>query len=230
MNSQIIDINHIAIIMDGNARWASLNGFTKAEGHKMGAEAIKNLIPNVMQLGIPYLTLYAFSSENWKRDHVEISVLIKLLSYYLKKEIKLLTKNGIKLKIIGKFDRLSKAVQKRINEAIELTKDNNKMTLCIAFGYGSRIEIVDACQKAMNSGKNNITEDDFKNYLYDPDMPDVDLLIRTSGVYRISNFLLWQLAYAELYFCEKYWPDFTKDDLIEALDDYAKRTRTFGAR
>ncbi len=230
MNTTINHIKHLAIIMDGNARWASEHGLSKAEGHKTGAETIKKIIPNIMELNIPYLTLYAFSSENWQRGKEETSFLLELLNYYLKKEVASLNKNGIKIKIIGKFDRLGTITKKRIIQAIELTKNNCKMTLCIAFSYGSRLEIVDACQKIVNSGDKEITEDNFKNYLYDPDMPDVDLLIRTSGVFRISNFLLWQAAYAELYFSKKYWPDFDKSDILEALEDYSKRKRNFGAR
>lgn len=230
MNAVINDIKHLAIIMDGNARWASEHGLSKAEGHKTGAETIRKLIPHIMDLNIPYLTLYTFSHENWQRGKEETSFLLNLLDYYLKKEVVSLNKNGIRIKIIGNFDRLNHLTQKRIEEAIELTKNNDKMTLCIAFSYGSRLEIVDACQKIINSGNKEITEDSFKNYLYDPDMPDVDLLIRTSGVFRVSNFLLWQAAYAELYFSKRYWPDFDKNDIIEALDDYSKRKRNFGAR
>lgn len=224
------NVKHLAIIMDGNARWAFNKGVSKSEGHKIGAELIKNLVPNFIELNIPYVTLYSFSSENWQRPKIEVSFLLKLLSFYLKKELDALHKNGVKIKVIGKLELLNTTLQQQISTATELTKDNDKLTLCIAFSYGSRGEIVNACQKIIDSGKKEIVENDFKNYLYDPEMPDVDLLIRTSGVLRISNFLLWQAAYAELYFSPKYWPDFTKNDIIEALEDYSKRKRSFGGR
>ena len=162
------------------------------------------MIPYSSKLGIKYLTLYAFSSENWQRPANEVSILLKLLSYYVKNETKMLSDYQIKLKIIGNLDKLSPNLQKKINSAIDATKHNSKMTVTIAFGYGSRDEIVNACQKAIDSGVTTITEESFQNFLYDPEMPDVDLLIRPSGVYRISNFLLWQAAYAELYFLDKY--------------------------
>ena len=157
-------VKHLAIIMDGNARWAAEHNLSKAEGHKIGANKIKNLLPDLIELGIPYVTLYTFSSENWQRSNTEVSSLLKLLSYYLKKEIASLHENGVKIKIIGKFDRLSSLLQKQISNAIELTKNNNKITLCIAFSYGSRTEIVDACQKIIDSGKSKIEEKDFKNF------------------------------------------------------------------
>ena len=155
---------------------------------------------------------------------------MRLLNIYLKKELDNLHKNGIKIKVIGRLNLLSDSLQKQINNAIELTKNNNKLTLCIAFSYGSRQEITDACTKIIASGKTEILESDIQNALYDPEMPDVDLLIRPGGVFRISNFLLWQAAYAELYFSQKYWPDFNKEDIINAIDDYSKRKRTFGKR
>lgn len=230
MNSKVRNIKHLAIIMDGNARWATKAGLSKAEGHKRGAENIRDILTCAVENNIPYLTLYAFSSENWQRENSEVATLIDLLKFYLHQEAVPLAKNGIKLKIIGKINKLALQLQEEINHTINLTRKNNKLTLCIAFLYGGKDEIIDACQKAIQSGKKIITVEDFKSYLYDPEMPDVDLLIRTGGVYRISNFLLWQSAYAEFYFCKKYWPDFKKNDLIKALDDYAKRKRTFGTR
>lgn len=223
-------LNHLAVIMDGNARWAAQNGHTKAFGHKQGAEAAKDLVKNAVELGIEHLTIYAFSSENWTRPESEISVLLDLLGYYIKNEIKSFEKNQIRLKVIGDLSKLSEGLQQKINETIEATKNYSKLTLTIAFSYGSRDEILRACQKAIDSGAQQITEDNFKNFLYDPEMPDVDLLIRTSGVYRISNFLLWQAAYAELYFMDKFWPDFNKADLIQAIENYSKRKRNFGGR
>lgn len=224
------NLEHLAIIMDGNARWAAKNNLPKVEGHRAGANKIRELLPEFINLNIPYITLYTFSSENWQRSSSEISYLIKLLSFFLKNELNNLYKNGVKIKVIGRLELLDNLLQKQINDAIKLTEKNTKITLCIAFSYGSRNEIIDACQKIINSGKKIITHDDFKSALYDPEMPDVDLLIRPGGVVRISNFLLWQAAYAEFYFSNKYWPDFNKDDIIAALNDYSDRKRTFGKR
>jgi undecaprenyl diphosphate synthase len=224
-------IRHLAIIMDGNARWAKKAGLTKAEGHMKGAEAAKAIIPAILDHKIPYTTLYAFSSENWQRRPIEeIDILIKLLVYYVENETKLLNDNGIRLKIIGDLRRLSQPLQEQIRKIIEATCENKTMTVCIAFGYGSRDEIINSCQTIVDLGIKKVTEDVIRRHLYDPDMPDVDLLIRTSGERRISNFLLWQAAYAELYFLEKYWPDFNKDDLNMAIADYSKRKRNFGGR
>lgn len=216
--------------MDGNARWAKREGLSIAEGHKYGAENVKKIITSVADFGITYLTLFALSVENWKRSKEEISYLFKLLSIYLKSEESELNKNGIKLKVIGRLDLLNKKLKDVLDRVIESTKNNNRMTICIAFNYGSIQEITDACQKIVESGIKLVTTEDFKQYLYDPQMPDVDLLIRTSGEYRISNFLLWQSAYAELYFTAKYWPEFNREDLEGAINDYFQRKRNFGAR
>jgi undecaprenyl diphosphate synthase len=225
-----INIKHLAIIMDGNARWAEKHNLPKSEGHRAGAEKIRELLPEFINLNIPYVTLYTFSSENWHRSTPEVSFLMNLLSIYLKKELKFLYENGVKIKVIGRLSDLDPILKEQINRAIELTKSNDKITLCIALSYGSRNEIIDACQKIMASGKMEVSESEFKSALYDPEMPDVDLLVRCGGVLRISNFLLWQAAYAELYFSEKYWPDFNKDDILASLDDYSRRKRTFGKR
>ena len=224
------DINHVAIIMDGNARWAKTNNKTKIEGHKAGAEAAKALLPYIHKIGIKYLTLYAFSSENWLRPKNEVESLIKLLYFYTSNEVAMLNKYNLKLKVVGNLKKLSLSLQKNIEDAVGKTRQNNGPTLCIAFSYGSRMEITDAVNKIIDSGNKNITESTFSKYLYDPSMPDVDLLIRTSGVSRISNFLLWQSAYAELYFIDKYWPDFDYTDLEKALFEYKKRSRRFGQR
>ncbi len=230
LTKQNHQIKHLAIIMDGNARWAKENKVAKAQGHKKGAENARDLLQAAMELNIPYLTLYSFSSENWQRPPAEVSVLINLLAFYLEREISAINKNGIRLKIIGKLDKLSDKLQKTIANAVKITQHNEKMTLCVAFSYGSRAEIIDACNQIIKDQKHDITEEQFKNYLYDPQMPDVDLLIRTSGMQRISNFLLWQSAYAELYFTSEYWPDFKKDDLLLAIEDYSMRIRKFGGR
>lgn len=223
-------IRHLAIAMDGNARWAKREGLTKMEGHKHGAENAKKLLPIVSNLAIPYLTLYSFSYENWKRSESEVSYLLGMLSHYLKYEVSSLIKNGVKLKVIGNLSKLSSSLRAEIDKVTKATESNNKITLCIAFSYGGRQEIVDACQKVIDSGIDKITEEEFKNYMYDSEMPDVDLLIRPGGVFRISNFLLWQSAYSELYFLDKFWPEFTEADLLEAISDYSRRKRNFGAR
>jgi undecaprenyl diphosphate synthase len=224
------NIKHLAIIMDGNARWASSNNLPKSVGHQRGAETAKKLMPDIIKLGIDYLTLYAFSSENWQRPEDEVSWIMKLLSYYVENEVKTLHKNNIKLKIIGNLEKLNDSLKEKVIAATKLTENNDKMTVCIAIGYGGRAEIVDACQKIINSGIKQISQEDFRNFLYDPTMPDVDLLIRPSGVYRISNFLLWQVAYAELFFTDKFWPDFSINDIKEAVDNYSTRKRNFGGR
>ena len=224
------NIKHLAIIMDGNARWAKHNDLSKAEGHKKGANVAKELVPKIIDLNIPYLTLYAFSSENWQRPKEEVSIIMKLLSYFVENEIKTLHKHQIKLKIIGNLDKVDSALRNKIIDAAKLTQHNTKMTVCIAFSYGSRAEIVYACQQIIDSGEKQISEENFSKFLYDKDMPDVDLLIRPGGVYRMSNFLLWQAAYAELYFTDKFWPDFSINDIKEAIENYSKRKRNFGGR
>lgn len=223
-------VTHLAIILDGNARWAASNGLAKSQGHRAGAELVKKLLADFIEFNIPYITLYSFSSENWRRSKREVTFLLKLLNWYLINETISLHEHGVRIKVIGRLALLNSKLQKQIEHAVELTKNNNRLTLCIAFSYGARAEIADACQKIINTGKTTINEEEFGKYLYDPEMPDVDLLIRPSGVQRISNFLLWQAAYAELYFTPKYWPDFTREDIIEALNDYAKRKRNFGGR
>lgn len=226
-------IKHLAVIMDGNGRWAKQRHLPRIEGHRNGANAAKKLIENAIKHDIEYLTLYAFSSENWQRPQEEVQDLFNLLGFYIKNEIHNLHKNNIRIKFIGALDLLEPNLQKDIENAVSLTKQNNKITLCIAFSYGSRDEILNACKTIINEVLNNnldIATLDLKDYLYDPEMPDVDLLIRTSGEQRISNFLLWQIAYAELYFTDVLWPDFGEIDLQKALDDFSKRKRTFGLR
>ncbi len=224
------DLKHLAIIMDGNSRWAELNNLSKAEGHKKGAEVAKSLIQHIPRLGIEYLTLYTFSSENWSRPLSEVSILIELLSHYVLNEVKLLNQNNLKLKVIGNLEKLSTDLQGKIQKAINDTSQNSAATICIAFSYGGREEIINACRRAMEAGGDKITEDNFKKFLYDPSMPDVDLLIRTANTHRISNFLLWQVAYAELYFCDKYWPEFDASDLEKSIENYRSRQRNFGGR
>jgi len=225
---------HLAIIMDGNGRWAKQKGMLRAFGHEKGTKLVKTKIETCAKLGIENLKPYAFSTENWNRPKLEVDTLMKLLINSLKKELDTLVKNNIKLNSIGNIDNLPKSVQKELLEVIEKTKENNRMTLTLALSYGSREEILNAVKKIADKVKNNIIstnsidESIFNNHLYTQDLPDVDLVIRTSGEHRISNFLLWQIAYAEFYFTDVLWPDFSEDNLYEAIISYQKRERRFG--
>ena len=225
---------HLAIIMDGNGRWAKQKGLLRALGHESGTKSVKVIIESSAKLGIEFLTLYAFSTENWNRPKLEVETLMKVLINSLKKELTTLQKNNIKLNAIGNLEKLPKSAQKELLDVIEKTKNNTKMTLTLALSYGSREELVSAVRKICSKVKNNIisidTIDDsiINEHLYTQNLPDVDLLIRTSGEHRISNFLLWQIAYAELYFTDILWPDFKEQDLYEAIISYQKRERRFG--
>jgi len=225
---------HIAIIMDGNGRWAKQKGMLRAFGHENGTKSVRQTVEACAELGVKNLTLYAFSTENWNRPKLEVQTLMKLLVSSLKKEIKTLQSNNIKLAAIGNLNTLPKKVFKELHEVIEQTKDNNRMTLTLALSYGSREEIINTVKEISIKVKNNIISPDkidesiINEHLYTQNLPDVDLLIRTSGEQRISNFLLWQIAYAELYFTSILWPDFTKQHLYEAIIEYQKRERRFG--
>ena len=225
---------HLAIIMDGNGRWAKQQGLLRALGHENGTKSVRVVVEACAELNIPFLTLYAFSTENWNRPKREVELLMKLLVASLKKEIKTLQDNEIKLTAIGNLDTLPKKVYKELLEVIDKTKDNTNMTLTLALSYGSREELVKTVKEISLKVKNNLISRDaidesvINNHLYTRNLPDVDLLIRTSGEQRISNFLLWQLAYAELYFTNTLWPDFTKTHLFEALLNYQNRERRFG--
>ena len=225
---------HLSIIMDGNGRWAKQKGLLRAMGHENGTKSVKATIEACAKLGIEFLTLYAFSTENWNRPKLEVETLMKLLVKSLKKELKTLIVNNIKLNAIGNLEKLPKSAQKELLDVIEATKDNSRMTLTLALSYGSREEIVNAVRNISHKVKNNIisidTIDDsiINEHLYTQNLPDVDLLIRTSGEHRISNFLLWQIAYAELYFTDVLWPDFKEHHLYEAIISYQKRERRFG--
>jgi len=225
---------HIAIIMDGNGRWAKKRGLARTFGHENGAKAVRQVVEGCAELGVKNLTLYAFSTENWKRPKFEIQTLMRLLISSLKKEIKTLHDNNIKLCTIGNLDTLPSKVHKELLDVMEKTKQNTRMTLTIALSYGSREELVSVFKELAFKVKNNIISieniDDsiINEHLYTRNLPDVDLLIRTSGEQRISNFLLWQIAYAELYFTNTLWPDFTKEDLNYAIIEYQKRERRFG--
>ncbi|WP_142784988.1 isoprenyl transferase [Changchengzhania lutea] len=225
---------HIAIIMDGNGRWAKQQGLIRAIGHENGTKSVRQVVEASAELGIQNLTLYAFSTENWNRPKLEVQTLMKLLVSSLKKEIKTLQDNNIKLTAIGNLGTLPKKVYKELHEVIDNTKHNTHMTLTLALSYGSREELLNTVKEISIKVKNNIIsvekidESIINEHLYTRNLPDVDLLIRTSGEQRISNFLLWQIAYAELYFTQVLWPDFTKQHLYEAIIEYQKRERRFG--
>ena len=225
---------HLAIIMDGNGRWAKQQGLLRVVGHENGTKSVRDVVEASAELGIENLTLYAFSTENWNRPKIEVQTLMKLLVKSLKKEIKTLQDNNIKLLAIGNLNDLPKKAHKELLEVIEKTKGNSSMTLTLALSYGSREELISAVKEICNKVKNNIISTDsidesiINKHLYTRNLPDVDLLIRTSGEQRISNFLLWQIAYAELYFTPILWPDFKKSDLYDALIAYQNRERRFG--
>jgi len=226
--------NHLAIIMDGNGRWAKQKGFLRAFGHENGTKSVKVTVETCAKLGIENLTLYAFSTENWNRPKLEVDTLMKLLISSLKKEEETLMKNNIRLNAIGNLTTLPKNVYKELHEVIDKTKNNTRMTLTLALSYGSREEIIQVVKNISNKVKNNIISESaidesiINQHLYTHNLPDVDLVIRTSGEQRISNFLLWQIAYAEFYFTDVLWPDFTENNLYEAIISYQKRERRFG--
>lgn len=225
---------HLAIIMDGNGRWAKQKGFLRAFGHENGTKSVRTTVETSAKLGIENLTLYAFSTENWNRPKLEVDTLMKLLISSLKKELSTLQKNNIRLNAIGNTNLLPEKVKNELLSVIEKTKSNNRMTLTLALSYGSREEILNTVKKISEKVKNNIISVDaidesiINEHLYTHDLPDVDLVIRTSGEHRISNFLLWQIAYAEFYFTEVLWPDFNEEDLYKAIISYQKRERRFG--
>ncbi len=225
---------HLAIIMDGNGRWAKQKGLLRAFGHENGTKAVRTTVEKCARLGIENLTLYAFSTENWNRPKLEVDTLMKLLISSLKKELETLQKNDIKLNAIGSLESLPEKVKKELLAVIDKTKTNSRMTLTLALSYGSREELLNAVKKISLKVKNNIISPDtidesiINQHLYTHNLPDVDLVIRTSGEHRISNFLLWQIAYAEFYFTEVLWPDFKEQDLYEAIISYQKRERRFG--
>ncbi|MBI5641770.1 MAG: di-trans,poly-cis-decaprenylcistransferase [Nitrospirae bacterium] len=217
--------------MDGNGRWAQLRGLPRIEGHRVGAERAKEIIEAAAGIGIKSLTLYTFSAENWQRPQTEVSMLMKLLELYLRKELDDLVKKGIVFRAIGEIWRLPENIQALIRTNEEKTASNKGMTLVIALSYGGRNEIIRAIQKVMKSGKEpgDLTEDIFSDYLDTAGLPAPDLIIRTSGERRLSNFLLWQSAYAELYFTDTLWPDFDREEFLQAIRDYQGRERRFGA-
>jgi undecaprenyl diphosphate synthase len=227
-------IQHVAIIMDGNGRWAEKRGLSRIEGHKAGAEAVRNLLEIIDKYDVKYLTLYAFSTENWKRPKNEISGLMELLKEFLNINLKTLNKKGIRLRTIGNIEKIPLITRKVLKHAVKITENNTEGQLILALSYGGRTEIVDAVKKIAEDVKNGklqakkINEDLFSSYLYAPDVPDPDLMIRTSGEFRISNFMLWQLSYSEIWITDTLWPDFSEKDFSEAVNSFNNRDRRYG--
>ena len=221
-------INHLAIIMDGNGRWAKHKNQPRTFGHKQGAQTAKKIINDCVKKEIPFLTLYTFSKENWSRPKEEIDTLMILLSTMLKNETENMLRNNIKFNIVGRIEDLPEKTRDWVLTTIDKTKNNTGLTLTLALSYGGRQEIVDAFNSIINKEIKIINEEILKNHLYCPDLPDPDIIIRTGGEFRLSNFLLWQSAYAEIYICQKNWPDFDEKDLEKALEEYENRNRTFG--
>jgi undecaprenyl diphosphate synthase len=222
---------HVAIIMDGNGRWAAERHLPRVEGHRAGIDAVRDTVETSARLGLPVLTLYAFSVENWKRPVPEVTALMGLLRHDLRAELKTLLKNGIQFRVIGQLDRLSPEVREELEAAVARTSANTGMVFNIALSYGGRAEIVDAARQAIAQGiaAEDLDEDVFASLLYTAGQPDPDLLIRTSGEMRVSNFLLWQIAYAEIWVTDTFWPDFRARHLLEAVADYQRRDRRYGA-
>lgn len=226
--------NHIAIIMDGNGRWARKRGLPRAAGHKKGVDTVKEITENCAEIGVKHLTLYTFSTENWNRPKDEVSTLMRLLLKSLKERVSELNENNIRLSTIGNISALPNAVQSELKEAIEKTKNNDKMTLNLALSYSGRWELIEAIKsigKLVSQRKlkvEDINENCIKNFLTTKNIPDPDLLIRTSGEFRVSNFLLWQIAYTEFFITDVFWPDFNKTHLVDAIKSYQTRERRFG--
>ena len=225
---------HVAIIMDGNGRWAERRGLSRVEGHRAGKEAVTAVVRAAGELGIEVLTLYAFSIENWNRPQSEVTELMRLAERYLEEELPEVIANDIQVRAIGRLDRLPPRVRARVEHAVERTRDNGSLKLVFALSYGGRAEIVDAARRLLRDAEQGRVDPDaldekiFASYLYDPELPDPDLLIRTGSESRVSNFLLWQIAYAELYVSNVMWPDFRAEHLVEALRDFSGRERRFG--
>ena len=221
---------HVAIIMDGNGRWAQERGLPRRAGHKAGTENIRRIIEFLGDRGVPFLTLYAFSTENWQRPRAEVNTLMRLLGNVIKREIRELHERGARLLHLGSLDRLPARLRQQVLDAVELTKDNRRITVAVAFDYGGRAEIVDAVRRVAAEGlpPERIDEDSFGSYLYTAGLPDPDLIIRTAGEMRLSNFLIWQAAYAEYYSTPIYWPDFGPEEMEKALQAYGQRERRFG--
>ena len=223
-------IEHVAIIMDGNGRWATKRGLTRSDGHRAGAENIKRVVDAARQMGIKYMTVYAFSTENWKRPVAEVAFLMALIGEFTKKMLPDMMENNVRLRTIGRTHDLPLPARRALLKAIEATKDNTGFTLNIALSYGGRAEIVDAVNDILKNRtrRGKITEKEFAEYLYAPDIPDPELVIRAGGEFRLSNFLMWESSYSEIYVTDTLWPDFSEETLRKALEFYAGRDRRFG--
>jgi len=225
---------HVAIIMDGNGRWAQKHGWPRIEGHRRGVTSVRSVVEEASRLGLQQLTLYCFSSENWKRPPKELSLLMLLLKQYLVEERREIQRQGLRFRVIGKTSELDPLIQAEMQKTIEASQDNDGMMLCLAINYGARMEITEAVQQIARSVRNGdlspdeITEGTVTEHLMTAGMPDPDLLIRTASEYRISNFLLWQISYSEIWVSEKYWPEFRDNDLRDAIREFARRDRRFG--
>jgi undecaprenyl diphosphate synthase len=221
---------HVAIIMDGNGRWARRRGLPRLAGHRAGVDNLRRVLEAAAEFGIRYLTIYAFSTENWSRPPDEVRGLLNILEDVIDRELQSLNKNGVQLRHIGRLERLSPELQAKVHQAVEMTQHNERLVLNIAWNYGGRDEIVQAVRNMMDNGvlPDEVDEDLVSRYLYTAGIPDPDLIIRTSGELRASNFLIWQGAYAEWYVTSTFWPDFGRDELLEALWEYARRDRRFG--
>ena len=222
------ELRHVAFIMDGNRRWAKKNGLPVIDGHKMGSQVIKKIVKKSLRLKIRYLTFYSFSTENWNRDPLEVNDLQNLLKFYLDSEVENFIKNKIKFRVIGDISNFSKPITNRLNKIIDLTKNFNDLNFILALSYGSRQEIINGINNLIKTRKKDIKEEVFNDFLMTKDIPDPDLVIRTSGEMRISNFLLWQIAYSELYFTKTLWPDFNSSKYQKAINNFIKRKRRFG--
>lgn len=229
IDQKLVIPSHIAIIMDGNGRWAEKHGKKRTFGHEKGAKIAEKVIEWSVQLGVKYLTLYSFSTENWKRPKQEVDFLFDLFIKYLYAKVKKIVSNDVKIRFNGRIDLLPEKLITACENIEEQSKNNSKLEVILAINYGGRKEILDAIQKIINNGNKEITEELFKKYLYLPDVPDPDLIIRTSGEKRLSNFLIWQSAYSEYYFTKVLWPDFSENDYLKAIKDYSIRKRKYGA-
>ncbi len=221
---------HVAIIMDGNGRWARARGLPRLAGHRAGTENLRRIIEACVEFGVKYLTIYAFSTENWERPPSEVRGLMRILEDVIDRELHELHRQGVQLRHIGRLERIKPALQEKVRRAIDLTRNNERLVLCVAFNYGGRDEIVQAVQRIIADGikPEEVTQELLASYLYTAGIPDPDLIIRTSGELRVSNFLIWQGAYSEWYITPTYWPDFDKEAFRKALEEYKKRDRRFG--
>ncbi len=220
---------HVGFIMDGNRRWSRANGKNYEQGYNRAMDVLEAVVEHAGKKGVKFVTTYTFSTENWNRPKIEIDLLMRLFEYALMERVQALHKKNVRFRAIGRLSGFSKSIQEKLSQEVERTKNNTGVTLTLALNYGGHAEIADAVNKLIASGKQEVTENDIQQSLYDPDLPPVDLIIRTSGEERISGFMLWEADYAELYFLEKNWPDLTTQDIDIALEDYIQRKRNFGA-